>query len=229
MWNYNQNGSEQNRNPQAGYSQEYQPNAPQYPNAPQQPPQPPKKPNGGKSRGLAVFFGLLPGAGHMYLGKMMKGLTFMILFWGIIALASVLEMGVIILALPVLWFYAFFDNLNLAGLTAEERAAVPDELFFGLLSGKELKNTSIFRKRNVALGVCFIAAGVIMLVNMTLRYLLDALSRIFQTMNLAWLWSLYYSLPRIVVAVVVIVLGVYFVRGGKKKAPADDVTPYQGK
>ena len=119
MWNYNQNGSEQNRNPQAGYSQEYQPNALQYPNAPQQPPQPPKKPNGGKSRGLAVFFGLLPGAGHMYLGKMMKGLTFMILFWGIIALASVLEMGVIILALPVLWFYAFFDNLNLAGLTAE--------------------------------------------------------------------------------------------------------------
>ena len=223
MWNYNQNGSEQNRNPQAGYSQEYQPDAPQYPNAPQQPPQPPKKPNGGKSRGLAVFFGLLPGAGHMYLGKMMKGLT------GIIALASVLEMGVIILALPVLWFYAFFDNLNLAGLTAEERAAVPDELFFGLLSGKELKNTSIFRKRNVALGVCFIAAGVIMLVNMTLRYLLDALSRIFQTMNLAWLWSLYYSLPRIVVAVIVIVLGVYFVRGGKKKAPADDVTPYQGK
>ena len=41
-----------------------------------------------KNRGLAIIFGLLPGAGHMYLGKMKRGLTLMILFWGIIGVSG---------------------------------------------------------------------------------------------------------------------------------------------
>ena len=121
-----------------------------------------------KSKGLAVFFGLLPGAGHMCnLGKMKRGLTFMALFAGIIAVASVLEMGVVVLALPVLWFYAFFDNLNLASMTPEQREAAPDEFLFGLWQpGTPVKQNPLFKKRNLLLGWGFIAVGGVMLFRM---------------------------------------------------------------
>ena len=67
-----------------------------------------------KNKGLAILFGLMPGAGHMYLAKMKRGMTLLILFWGDIALAAAMGMSLLLMALPVLWFYSFFDNLNLA-------------------------------------------------------------------------------------------------------------------
>ncbi len=183
-----------------------------------------------KSKGLAVFFGLLPGAGHMYLGKMKRGLTFMALFAGIIAVASVLEMGVVVLALPVLWFYAFFDNLNLASMTPEQREAAPDELLFGLWTREPVKQNPLFKKRVLLLGWGFIAVGGVMLFRMVVGEFLDWADRVLcqYQVDLSWLWSIYHNLPQIVIAVLIIVLGVYFVRGGKKKQPADDIPPYRG-
>ena len=183
-----------------------------------------------KSKGLAVFFGLLPGAGHMYLGKMKRGLTFMALFSGIIAVASLMEMGVVILALPVLWFYAFFDNLNLASMLPEQRDAVPDEFFFGFWTKEPVNQNPFFKKRNLFLGWGFIAVGGVMLFRMVVGGILDWAQRFFDQyqLDLSWLWSIYHNLPQIVIAVLIIVLGAHFVRGGKKKPPVDDIPPYRG-
>ena len=57
-----------------------------------------------KSRALAILFGLMPGAGHMYLGKMKRGMTLLILFWGILGVASFLGMGALALGMLVVWF-----------------------------------------------------------------------------------------------------------------------------
>ncbi len=70
---------------------------------------------------------LLPGAGYMYLGLMNRGLQAMVLFFGSIFLASVVNLGALIgLVVPVLVFYSIFDSLQLAsrmneGLFIEDR------------------------------------------------------------------------------------------------------------
>ena len=182
----------------------------------------------GKNKGLAIFFGLMPGAGHMYLGKMKRGMTLLLLFWGTIGLAAALGMSILLMALPVIWFYSFFDNLNLASLSYEEQKAAPDSFFFGLFNGSGLKEMNIFRQRNGLLGWACILVGGIMLFNSFARGLLNWLTEYFGYGNMGWLWEIYYKLPQMVVAVLIILLGVHFMRGGKKNDSGDDITPYHG-
>ena len=43
-----------------------------------------------------------------------------------------------------------------------------------------------------------------------------------------WLWNIYYDIPQLVVGVLVIFLGIRFMRGGKKNSPKDDLRQYIG-
>ncbi len=76
-----------------------------------------------KSKTLTVFFSLIPGAGHMYLGLMKKGTGIMGLFFFSICLISWVQLEILGFALPVIWFYSFFDALHCL-----ENDAVPEEL-----------------------------------------------------------------------------------------------------
>lgn len=181
-----------------------------------------------KSTGLAIFFGLMPGAGHMYLGKMKRGMTLMLLFWGDIALSATLSMGILLMALPVIWFYAFFDNLNLASYSPERLAAAPDEFFFGLFNGTKVKELALFRKQNALLGWGCVFIGAVMLFNLFARSILEWVMQVFGYDYLGWLWEIYYKLPQMLVAILVIILGVHFMKGGKKQASNDEITPYRG-
>ena len=182
-----------------------------------------------KSKGLAVIFGLMPGAVHMYLGKMKRGMTLLLLFWGSLALATLLGMGAICFAMPVVWFYAFFDNLNLTALTPEELKAAPDPFMFGLLDGVELSKLRIFEKKNAMLGWCFVIVGVLMLYNTFAHSIISALSDLLERLGfyVGWLWDVYYNLPQLVIGVVIIILGIRFMRGGKKKQP-EELRQYTG-
>ncbi len=181
-----------------------------------------------KSKGLAIIFGLMPGAGHMYLGKMKRGMTLLLLFWGSLALAFLLGMGAVCFAMPVVWFYAFFDNLNLTALTPEELKAAPDPFMFGLLDGFELKRIRAFEGKNALLGWGCIILGVIMLYNTFAHSIVSALSDLFERLGfyVGWLWDLYYNLPQLVIGVLIIALGIRFMRGGKKKP--EDLRQYLG-
>ena len=154
-----------------------------------------------KSRALAILFGLMPGAGHMYLGKMKRGMTLLILFWGILAVASFLGMGALALGMLVVWFYAFFDVVNLSALPPEQLEAVPDQFMFGLLDGTNIHNLNIFKTKSTALGWGFIIVGILLLYN---------------------------TLSSLIFGVLVIFLGIRFMRGGKKNAPKDDLRQYIG-
>ncbi len=61
-----------------------------------------------------LLFSLVPGAGHMYLGWMRKGAELMIMFFGATYLTYSLSLNVFFFTLPVIWFYSFFDALQLA-------------------------------------------------------------------------------------------------------------------
>ena len=66
-----------------------------------------------KSSFLTFCFAFIPGAGQMYLGMMKKGTAIMALFAALSFLSGFLNLGILLAALPVIWFYSFFDTFNL--------------------------------------------------------------------------------------------------------------------
>jgi hypothetical protein len=173
-----------------------------------------------KSKGLAIFFGLLPGCGHMYLGKMKRGMTLMIAFWGALALSAFLGTGAVALAMPVIWFYSFFDVMNLAGMTRDQFDAVPDQFAFGLFDEEGFRKNNVTKwfskKKNIWIGWAFIIVGILVIYNNFAYPFFSFLAEFFET-NL--FYQIYYSIPQTVVAIIIICLGVHFIRGGKKQKP----------
>lgn len=92
---------------------------------------------GARPSTLVFLFSLLPGAGHMYMGFMRRGAQLMVLFFGTIWLGSLAgplpafsELWGILVA-PVVWFYSFFDSLNLSGRLHRGEAVADRGIFAG--------------------------------------------------------------------------------------------------
>ncbi|WP_139488257.1 hypothetical protein [Brevibacillus dissolubilis] len=67
---------------------------------------------GHKSKVLAMFLSIFPGAGHMYLGLQTRGIQFMGAFLFTFYIMDVLHLSVFFFLIPILWFYSFFDALH---------------------------------------------------------------------------------------------------------------------
>lgn len=65
-----------------------------------------------KSKFVTLFFSLIPGVGHLYLGLMNRGLQFLLTFATAIIVMAFLEVGGLFVFLPVIWFYSLFDALQ---------------------------------------------------------------------------------------------------------------------
>lgn len=117
------------------------------------------------SKFLTFLFSLLPGAGHMYLGLMKRGLSFMILFFGAIAAAFLsgslnlsIFMYIFALVIPIVWFAAFFDLWRYPRMNAEEKTAQQDEFLFAQVNTVPWK--PIARKLCALGGVLMILAAL---------------------------------------------------------------------
>ena len=86
-----------------------------------------------KSGFLAFLTALIPGVGYLYLGLKRKGVEALILWLIISPVLNLLGLGFLagIIKLP-LWFYTFFDTINLAG-RIDKGEFIPDSdfLFIG--------------------------------------------------------------------------------------------------
>lgn len=69
---------------------------------------------GKKSKMLATVLSIFPGAGHMYLGLQKRGLQLMAAFLLSVYILDVLNLGIFLFIIPILWFFSFFDALQLA-------------------------------------------------------------------------------------------------------------------
>ena len=78
----------------------------------------------------------IPGAGQMYLGFFKQGISLMSIFMGCCAIISLIGVDAIAFALPVIWFYAFFDALNKNSLSADEFSKLEDDWLI-------IKNTDV--------------------------------------------------------------------------------------
>ncbi len=102
-----------------------------------------------------AILSIVPGAGHMYLGLMKKGLQFMFLFFGVIMLTDLIYSARSFSVLTiVVWFYSFFDAYH-TRKKLERGKIVEEDLF------KELKFSDI---RPKYLGAVLIILGGVVLI-----------------------------------------------------------------
>ncbi|WP_202080592.1 hypothetical protein [Caldalkalibacillus salinus] len=65
-----------------------------------------------KSKFATLILSFVPGVGHLYLGLMTRGLQFMLLFFGSAFVIHFIRIDALMVMLPVIWFYSFFDALQ---------------------------------------------------------------------------------------------------------------------
>lgn len=165
-----------------------------------------------KSGFWTFIFSLIPGAGELYMGFQKQGISIMVIFWLTIAVAFMLNLGPATFILPILWFYSFFNVHNLKALSEEEFYTVEDSFVWGL--------DGVFGERGLWLTKYrkMIAAALILI---GLYTLWNTLFSILYSIMPEFLHSIVYEIgslvPKTVIALIIIYLGLYLVRGKKKE------------
>lgn len=165
-----------------------------------------------KNSFLTFIFSLLPGAGQMYMGFMKRGISLMSAFFLLIFLATWLNLGPMMLIMPIIWFYSFFDTHNLRSMPDDEFYALEDGFILIPEFAKEAVNIQQSKYRNV-LAIILIIIGFSVLWN----NIYDFLRRILPYYISDKIYSFAHFLPQMLVALAIIALGVYLIRGKKRE------------
>ena len=180
-----------------------------------------------RNRFLAFLFSLVPGCGLMYLGYMKKGLQFMATFAaaGFIG-GFLLEyfdwFGILFfVTLPIIWFYQMFDAMHTVERMKNHGIELPAD--DGFIIPKKVNRFSLAQNRMVAK----IVAGILILVG-SVSLVTRALnilgrhpmfeSRILSAINSAIL----YNLVPAIVSIILIIIGIMLLKGGKIKKMKDE-------
>ncbi len=166
---------------------------------------------------------LIPGAGEMYLGMMKIGAVTMTVFFGVIFVASFLNIEFILLALPVIWFYSFFNVHNLKNLSPEWLQQKDDSALLGLNGFFKGRWKNLFDKRHTLIGIAVIFIGLYSLFHTFARPYLGQLREL-----VPFMYTLLSNLPTLIISLAIIALGFYLLKGKKDVTTADedDLKPY---
>lgn len=175
-----------------------------------------------KNRFWLFVFSLCPGAGHMYMGLMRMGLSFMLGFMLLIAVTAITGIDVLAVLPVTLYIYSFFHANNIGGMDAEQFAALEDAYLFGFGEWDTSRLKLNKKNRNIAAVVC-IVLGVCMLWNVAFGMVSDCVG---------WdnpvIRNIYYTMrdevPRTIIAIAVIWFGVSLLRGKKVDFAENDRT-----
>lgn len=175
---------------------------------------------------LLFLSACIPGCGQMYQGYMKRGVSLMSLFAVILGLATWLYFGQLALALPVLWLYSFFDAYNLRR-ALESGEAEPDAYPLSLSGMDQERFSRLLAKRHSLVGWALVLLGLYGVWQVAAHYFSGFLSALF---GVDFYWIASYQLPRLALFLLVIALGVWFIRGPKRPAgdAFTDFTPPPG-
>lgn len=156
-----------------------------------------------KNRFLTFLCSLIPGAGEMYMGLMKMGLSLLTMFMGTVALAVFMDMNELVFVAIIIWIYSFFHANNIAGMPDQDFHELEDVYLPVIAENKHLSQH--MQKLVAALLIFF---GVILLgqglIRMMPPFLRDYVSPVF------------HYIPRMAVAVVLILLGIKMIQGKKE-------------
>lgn len=166
---------------------------------------------------LTFICACFPGFGEMYLGYMKRGVSLAIIFWGVIFFSSFFQLGALIIFLPVIWAFGFFDTFNIRGLTSEQRGGFADTCLISPLKIKNiLSDNAFFNKISSSklIGFILIIIGTFSIYKLFLNTFGWAIQSFSYT-----LYNLLYSVPTFIVMALIIALGIYMVGNSKKQNP----------
>lgn len=160
------------------------------------------------SRGVALFFALMPGAGHMYLGLVRQGIQLMLLFFSILFMSSSFDIDFLRVFLPIIWFYSIFD-VRTKSLKEDPLIDADLPLFADVASMKYFSNNNLVEKY---IAYILILMGVFSMIN---NLIIPVLSKYID----------YYYIrcgKSLIVSLVLILIGVSMIK--KKKVKSGDIT-----
>lgn len=160
------------------------------------------------SRGVALFFALMPGAGHMYLGLIRQGIQLMLLFFSIFFMLTSFNMDFLMVFLPIIWFYSIFD-VRSKSLKEDPLVDVDLPLFADVTSMKYFSDTNSIEKY---IAYILILMGVFSIIN---NLLIPILSKYVD----------YYYIrcgKSAIVSIILISVGVFLIKGRKSKLKSGD-------
>jgi len=154
----------------------------------------------------------MPGAGEMYLGFMKRGVSTMLVFLGWLTFCGMTGFDVGVILAPVIWFYSFFTVHNLVSLPDEEFYQQEDDYI--LIHMDRIVGIDQWERGKVKfLAAALIIIGIFTAAQQIWQMLWDILPD--------WLQSevgvVYYGLPKVVISLLLIALGIYLIRGKKKQ------------
>ncbi|MEX2414580.1 MAG: hypothetical protein WD424_00435 [Paenibacillaceae bacterium] len=153
---------------------------------------------GRKSKMLATFLSIFPGAGHMYLGLQKRGLQLMIAFLFSIYVLDVLHLSLFLFLIPILWFYSFFDALQQISKHARGEA-----------NDVPIVDWLINHQRWV--GIALLALGGFYIVD---QVALPILYDIFPEYRFNYLYERYFQTT--VVSILLVAGGIFLLKGSRK-------------
>ena len=173
---------------------------------------------------LTFLFAFCPGAGQMYQGYMKRGLSLITMFCVAFGAGTLLE--VLYVAMPIVWMYSFFDTFNLRAQIIADTAPEDDYLVHFDPRDRRLARALLDSHKLVcwlliAFGALIAYQNLIMNTLGDLVYRWGHSSPVFRALYLVMA-----SLPDVVVCVVLIVCGVWLVKGphpAKKPDASKDV------
>lgn len=169
-----------------------------------------------KSKFLTFVFSMLPGAGHMYIGFMKIGLSFMSVFFFLIFLSSWLNIGPLLFILPLVWFYSFFDCANRASLDNEQLSLLEDKYLFSI--DKLVKvDKNIFEKRRLVIGGVLLFLGVYLVIDNIMRILQPYMPRQMYYI----IYDLLRQAPQVIIGVAIVAIGARLIMGKKRECERD--------
>ena len=176
-----------------------------------------------RKHGLLFFLSsCIPGCGQMHQGYMKRGMSLLMTFCGIFAVAIFLGAGALTVLMVPVWLYAFFDSYNLR--TQLDQGAAPEDAFlFGLSDMDSKQMSALLQKRHSLVGWGLVILGVYLFYTTVVDWVTDFLGQFFDTW---WIYNLLaYDVPRLAVTVGIIALGVWFIRG-PKAAKVEDIPAF---
>lgn len=173
-----------------------------------------------KNKILFFLFSLIPGAAHMYIGLVKRGLVIMLALVAGAGLAMMADTPAFLLVLPVLCFYSFFDAWNKYHLPEEKLTKVQDDFLFFLNAMPEnVRSDPRFKKvasANVLKvgGIVAIIAGAYLIWD---QIIVRVLIRLLSDTGAEILSQISYKLPQVAVAVILIVVGIKLISHKKRE------------
>ena len=167
-----------------------------------------------RKQGFFLFLtSCIPGCGQMHQGYMKRGMSLMLALCALFVFAMLLHLDYLLIFLLPLWLFSFFDSYNLRNLMDQGQAQA-DDFLFGLSKMDSERLSAVCRGRHSIIGWALVVLGVYILFD---TFVGRAMQMLCEWMGDWWLYDMVMrDVPRMVVTIFIIALGVWFIRGPKQ-------------